>query len=190
VAGLHNHALIALWGVLGSPPEKGGRHNALRHVPASRRIRANTQPPLRKLISISKSRRDLRQQFDPATLKGKVVLVDFWATWCGLCLAELPNVTKNYEKYHDRGFEVVGISLDDDKATLETFLEKEKIPWPTLFDEGNDQQGFKNPMAVYYSVWGVPTAILTNKKGEVISLDARGDELDRNLEILLGHAEK
>jgi thiol-disulfide isomerase/thioredoxin len=126
------------------------------------------------------------QPFDQATLKGKVVLVDFWATWCSPCRAELPNIKQNYEKYHARGFEVVGISLDDDKATLETFLAKEKIPWPTLFDDGSGHQGFKNPIAVYYSVWGVPTAILTDQKGEVISLDARSEKLDRLLEELLG----
>ena len=73
--------------------------------------------------------------FDQKSLAGKVVLVDFWATWCGPCVAEIPNVLEQYEKYHAQGFEVVGISLDQDREALEKFVEERKIPWPILFEE-------------------------------------------------------
>jgi thiol-disulfide isomerase/thioredoxin len=116
-----------------------------------------------------------------SALKGKVVLVDFWATWCGPCKAELPNVLANYEKYHSRGFEVVGVSCDQDKAALVAFIADKKLPWPIIF-----QQPGEASMANYYGITGIPTAILTNKKGEVISLNARGEELTRLLGEMLG----
>lgn len=114
-------------------------------------------------------------------LKGKVVLVDFWATWCGPCKAELPNVLANYEKYHSRGFEVIGISCDQDKQALIKFIEEQKLPWPIVF-----QQSGEPSMASYYGVTGIPTAILANNKGEVVSLNARGEELTRLLAQMLG----
>jgi thiol-disulfide isomerase/thioredoxin len=121
-------------------------------------------------------------EFDWDAYRGKVVLVDFWATWCGPCLAEAPNVKKNYEKYHDRGFEVVAISLDTKKSALQDYVKSKQVPWVNLFQSG---AGWKHPMAVKYGVSAIPTVFLVNREGNVVSLRARGAELGKQLKILL-----
>ena len=125
------------------------------------------------------------EPYDLATEKGRVVLVQYWATWCGPCLVELTNVLKNYELYHDRGFDVVGISVDEDKAALEEFLEKRKLPWPILLDSEAEQSN-----AERYGVMGIPQLILVDQQGKVVSLEARGPKLGEELEKLLGPPEK
>lgn len=122
--------------------------------------------------------------------KGKVVLVDFWATWCGPCIAELPNVKECYNKYHDKGFDVVGISLDQGRDVLEKFIEKEKLPWTQLFeDDVHKGEGWSHPMVRYYGINAIPAAILLDKEGKVVSMAARGEDLPKLVEKLLGKTE-
>ncbi len=121
--------------------------------------------------------------FDWASYRGKVVLVDFWATWCGPCRAELPNVKKCYEIYHDRGFDVVGISLDRDQKALEKYIEDQKTPWVTLFDK---EAGGSHPVAKHYGINAIPAMFFVDKEGKVVSLAARSSELNKLLDQHLG----
>jgi thiol-disulfide isomerase/thioredoxin len=111
------------------------------------------------------------------------VLVDFWATWCGPCIAEIPNVLEQYEKYHDKGFEVVGVSLDQDREALEKFVAEQKIPWPILFEKP-EGEGWQHPLATFYGITGIPTVVLIGRDGKVITLDARGEKLGDRLDEL------
>ena len=125
--------------------------------------------------------------FDQKTLAGKVVLVDFWATWCGPCVAEIPNVLEQYEKYHKDGFEVVGISLDQEREALEKFVTDQKLPWPILFEEPKGE-GWQHPLATFYGISGIPTVVLIGRDGNVITLDARGEKLGERLDAIFKKA--
>jgi thiol-disulfide isomerase/thioredoxin len=116
----------------------------------------------------------LDKPFNLAAYKGKVVLVDFWATWCGPCVAELPNVLAAYEKHHAAGFEIVGISLDSDKAKLETFIETKKMPWQQFFDG----KGWGNKLAGQYGVNSIPATYLLDGEGKIIAKNLRGEALE------------
>jgi peroxiredoxin len=108
-----------------------------------------------------------------AQFKGKVVLIDFWATWCGPCVAELPNVLKAYEQYHKDGFEIIGISLDSDKAKLEKFIADKKMTWPQFFDG----KGWKNELGQKYGVNSIPATYLLNGEGIIVGENLRGEKL-------------
>lgn len=118
--------------------------------------------------------------FDVASLRGKVVLVDVWATWCGPCRREFPKIRAVYDRYKDRGFEVVTVSIDEDKAALEKFLDKEKLPWVTLYDPDCLL------LQKFHQIGGAGHYFLLDRDGAVLSLDARGEKLEAELKRIFG----
>ncbi len=121
-------------------------------------------------------------EIDISALRGKVILVDFWATWCGPCIQEMPNVIEAYENYHDKGFEVVGISLDDDIAVLEEFMSDNGMLWPQYFDG----KSWGNEIAGAYGIKGIPATFLIGKEGKIIATNLRGQELEVAVKEALG----
>jgi thiol-disulfide isomerase/thioredoxin len=108
-----------------------------------------------------------------ANYKGKVVLIDFWATWCGPCRAEIPNVVATYKKYHGQGFEIIGVSLDDDRQKLLSYTKNNNMTWSQFFDG----QNWGNKLAVKYGVEAIPATYLLDRDGVIIGKDLRGDDL-------------
>lgn len=110
------------------------------------------------------------REVDLSKMKGKVVLVDFWATWCGPCMGEVPNVKAAYEKLHDKGFEIVGISFDKDKDKLESTLKDQGMTWPQYFDG----LFWNNKLGQKYGINSIPAMWLVDKKGNLRDINARG----------------
>lgn len=119
--------------------------------------------------------------FDWGKYQGKVVLIDFWATWCQPCLAEIPNIQQNYDLYHDQGFEVVGINLDDDPAAVQQFFARQRLPWATVLSPDPEKVGFQHPLAVKCGVEAIPFLVLVGRDGKAIGLNLRGEALGKKL---------
>lgn len=116
-----------------------------------------------------------------ARFKGKVLLVDFWATWCPPCRAEVGPLVKVYNKFKDKGFEIVGISFDKERDAFDTFVKENKMEWPHYYDG----KGWENEVGPTFGIQSIPSMYLLDAEGKVITNDLREGRLEKELEKIL-----
>ena len=124
-------------------------------------------------------------RFDGNALRGHVVLVDFWATWCEPCVAELPALKALEARYRDRGLKLVGVSLDDDAERLARFLADRPLPWPTICHPASTRDG-RHALSAKLGIDTVPTVVLVDKNGRVVRIGTNPAEFWQDIERLLG----
>lgn len=113
---------------------------------------------------------------------GNYVLVDFWASWCGPCRQEMPNVVENYKKYHEKGFEVIGVSFDNKAEAWKNAIKNLKMPWPNI----SDLKGWQSTAASIYGINAIPANVLLDGEGKIIAVDLRGNALGMKLKEIYG----
>ena len=114
-------------------------------------------------------------------LKGKVVLIDFWASWCGPCRRNNPNLVRLYNKYHEKGLEIYGISLDDNTSNWKEAVQHDRLEWIQV----NDNKGWDAPSTLLYGVDAIPASFLVDKNGIVQKKDIGGGHLESEIKSLL-----
>lgn len=152
------------------------------------KMQEEEQKRLSNLLPIGSVAPEIRQQ-TPAggtlalsDLRGKVVLIDFWASWCRPCRMENPNVKRVYDKYAKKGFEILGVSLDRDQAAWEKAIQDDGLPWKHV----SDLAFWNNAAAQEYGVSGIPYTVLVDREGKILEKGLRGEQLEAKLDELLG----
>src|SRR5690242_10631097 len=125
------------------------------------------------------------QKINWESYRGKVVLVDFFASFCDPCRAEVPNVLENYRAYHDKGFDVIGVNLDNNPKLAHLYMQQTGFKFPTIFGDASNGVGWDLPLARKYGVTRIPRVILVDQNGKVVSTMARGERLGELLTQLL-----
>ena len=117
-----------------------------------------------------------------SSLKGNIVLIDFWASWCGPCRRENPNVVRLYNQYKDKGFDILGVSLDNNKNKWIDAIAKDQLTWKHI----SDLKGWASQLAKPYGVRGIPYTVLVDPNGQIIATRLRGASLEAKLREIFG----
>jgi len=117
-----------------------------------------------------------------SSMQGKVVLIDFWASWCGPCRLSNRQLVKLYSKYKDKGFEIYGVSLDENKKDWMRAIKQDKIAWTQVIDN----RGWEAQTAIDWNLYQIPTSYLVNKDGIIVGVDLEKNDLEKALKNLLG----
>ncbi len=125
------------------------------------------------------------QPLDWSAYRGKVVLLDFWATWCTPCLREIPNIRQVYDSQNAQGFEVLGINMDDNLTPVRQYLGSNPLPWKTAFSADPSALGFESAIAKELGITAIPFLVLVDREGKVAAIHVRGDKLAPTVQALL-----
>lgn len=117
--------------------------------------------------------------------RGRVVLLDFWASWCNPCRKEMPNVKRAYNEFHSKGFEIIGISLDRSENKFESYVNEQRLPWPQIFDG----KGWNSKLGSLYAVNAIPASFLLDREGRIRYKNVRGSRFKKAVSSLISEAE-
>jgi peroxiredoxin len=192
-----NNAAFAfsLCETLARPAQRAGNYAAAREFYSALAKKFASDPEIRGQAEMNLRRLDLAGKPAPAVdaadldgkklsladYRGKVTLIDFWATWCGPCVAEMPNVRAVYDKYHGQGFDVLGVSLDEDADAVREFLKQHKHPWRQVLNKPGDD----GDITIKYGVDAIPATFLLDGSGNIQRIDLRGEDLEPAVKALI-----
>ena len=174
-----NESAAKLFGVLAAGVEKSNNEEMLRDLPFLQSTSRRLGLP-GNFMEVTGNTAD-GKEFDWGSYRGKYVLVQFWATWCGPCRQEIPNIARHLQMYGDKGFAVVGVNLDEDRSAFDDFMQQSQLPWSNIVSDRG-----RNSTAERYAISSLPTLILVDPQGKVISMQAGGKNLGKLLAQNLG----